>query len=205
MILGFCHISYSVCDINEALEIFTAQGYNTVFYADGIENNISKKKLLQRYELQHTIVLMNAKSALPVELTQHSKVYAEGKGNLSLDSNHIELRTTNKNAETKFFTDVLRFKDQKNLVVNSSPVPGWSVRIKIVEDKSTETHFLDSRGHTCIAFYTNDLEQDLSKCLYNNVDDVTDIFILRPVSKMLKIAMFRTPGGTILELIEVIK
>ena len=69
--------------------------------------------------------------------------------------------------------------------------------------KSQEPCYLDSQGHTCIAFLTKNIEEDMKRMMINGAFDFCGPFKLNVNKKELKIILARSIGGALIELIQI--
>lgn len=83
-----------------------------------------------------------------------------------------------------------------------SPVPAWTGQLFLaaVPAPGPVTR-LDAAGFPCLALLSSDLERDLERALQAGAREVTPRFGLRVNDKDLELALFRSPGGLICEMI----
>lgn len=206
MILGIDHISLSVCETEQTKKELEEKGFVCTFLDFNVPNKAEKKSLLTHYQPTHDIgYFKSGSSHVAIEITNHGLI-TENDSPFYYRDDYIELQTPDVQKETFFWKSVLNFKeDASNNLVFNSFLPTWSCKIKMIEKKFLKYHTLDSKGHACLAFLTNHLENDIQKAKEAGAYDITSPFNLVVNNKNLRVLMFRTPGGAICELIKIMK
>jgi len=207
MILGVDHLALSVSHTEQARKNLEARGFACDFIATGIPNPVVKKSLLANYQLTHDIgVFRPTKGGLAIEITNHGSV-ADNSTPYFYHDDYIELQTKEVIAERLFWKSVFRFKeDADGFLILRSPVPQWSCKIKCTENfNAISNSTLDGTGYACLAFLTNNIEQDSEIALISGALDLMNPFTLTVNGRGLEVVMFRTPGGAICELIQIRK
>lgn len=204
MILGIAHLAHSVTDIDQGKKNLEVRGFDCVFLERNARNHLAKKHLLKNYQSTHDICLLrNSSLNIAIEIINHGLVCDNSRGNYELKDGFIELATSNLDREKTFWLEVFGFKEKDEKILTfSSTIPSWSCMIKLVENHQIGFNTLDSRGYPCMAFFTNNLYQDIRKAKVKGGYDFTEIFEFNINNRNLSIAMFRTPGGAICELIQ---
>jgi hypothetical protein len=204
MILGMAHLAHSVTDIDRGRKQLESRGFECVFLEKNVINNSAKKYLLKNYESTHDICLLrNSRLNLAIEIINHGHLCESRMGSYQLKDDSIELLTPNLGREKTFWLEVLGFKEKgENLLTFSSIIPSWSCTIKLVEKPQIKLATLESIGYPCMAFFTNNLDQDIKTAQLGGAYELTDFFDFSINNRNLKIVMFRTPGGAICELIQ---
>ena len=204
MILGIAHLAHSVTDIEQGKKHLECRGFDCVFLERNASNHLAKQHLLKNYQSTHDICLLrNSSLNLAIEIINQGLVCETSRGSYELKDGFIELVTSNLDREKTFWLEVLGFKEKgENILTFSSTISSWSCMIKLVETPQIGLTTLDSRGYPCMAFFTNNLERDIRNAQVKGGYDFTDIFEFYINNRNVKIAMFRTPGGSICELIQ---
>ncbi|MBU0729454.1 MAG: hypothetical protein KKE17_07590 [Proteobacteria bacterium] len=205
MIIGFDHIALTTTDLFASRDTLLAKGYKCLFLEHALPNDAQKAKLLSHYREVHDIAYFSpvAGTGIVIEVIDHGSEEVGTCGPFSLEDDLLLLRTDNVNNEKDFWNKVLRFEPGCNETMKlTSPVPGWSVRIKFIKGTNIQNCMLDSPGFTCAAFYTNNICVDIDKVKISGGWDIVDPFDFTVNGKFLKIAMFRTPGGALCEFIQ---
>ena len=83
-----------------------------------------------------------------------------------------------------------------------SPVAVWSAEV-VLARFDVEKPFLDSPGFTCLAFLTNNLEQEVNRLADIGAREITEPFFLSVNNKPLKIVLLRGPSDELIELIQI--
>ncbi|MGV2434415.1 MAG UNVERIFIED_CONTAM: hypothetical protein LVT10_05665 [Anaerolineae bacterium] len=78
MILGIDHVVLTVYDLDKALEEWQLLGFKTRFVEREIETHISKKSILEAFEPQHGIALVQGDYGLAIELVEHGQSLTTG-------------------------------------------------------------------------------------------------------------------------------
>ncbi len=204
MILGIDHLALSVENTDAVANQLEADGFTCAFMEYGVVNSAEKKMLLDHYQPTHDIgVYKPKKGGVSLEITNHGKI-ADNDAPYLCHGDTIELFTSDIQAEKNFFKKVFRFKELDGHTLKyTSPVPSWSATVKITEKLNIKKNMLDSKGHACLAFLTNNLEQDIQAAVTAGAKDITNSFKLFLNGRNLEVAMFRTPTGAICELIQI--
>ncbi|MBP0005260.1 MAG: hypothetical protein J7642_16370 [Cyanobacteria bacterium SBC] len=204
MILGMAHLALSVSSIEEGKKRLENRGFNCIFLERSAINHPAKKHLLEHHQPSHEIALFhNSNINLSIEIINHGHVCYTKRGSYQLKNDCIELCTSDFEKEKNFWIEGLGFREEsENLLNFSSIVPRWSCKIKLIENPKIQPTTLDSQGYPCLAFFTNSLARDLDLAKQVGAYDLTEIFELCVNNKTLNIALFRTPGSAICELIQ---
>ncbi len=86
----------------------------------------------------------------------------------------------------------------------NSPVANWRCELLLVASESASPAGLDACGGTCLAMYSTALEQDLHHAQKQGATWLSEPFELSVNQRRLRIALLRTPGQAICELIHVV-
>ena len=91
-------------------------------------------------------------------------------------------------------------------LVLSSPVPAWRLNLVLAEDDETDKEvMLDQAGFPCLGLLSSNVEEDANKAHSAGGRDFTQLFTMQINQKAMKLIMFRTPEGKLVELIELDK
>jgi len=204
VIVGFDHLALTSTDLGASRQALLEEGYGCLFLEPSLPNPAGKAGLLGQFRPEHGIGYFRpAAGGIAIETVQHGPTASGPHGPYAIEDNLVVLRTVAVADELAFWQQALRFRPGSDgLLSLTSPVPGWSVRLKLVEDAGVADCLLDSPGFTCAAFYSNNLAEDTAKARNAGARDVTCPFVLQVNGKTLHITMFRTPGGALCELIQ---
>jgi hypothetical protein len=84
----------------------------------------------------------------------------------------------------------------------ASPVPQWRANLMFVEGDPVPHPHMDSPGSTCVSILVKDLQRTADTASGAGALSVSNSFEIEVDGKVLKIAIVRTPGGAIVELME---
>ncbi|MGH9930352.1 MAG: VOC family protein [Pyrinomonadaceae bacterium] len=207
MILGFDHLAWSVSDTDAAARELAGRGYRSTFDERGAANNAAKHGLLDVYRPTHDLALYRADDGRPaIEVTNHGAVSSHTTGPYRIVGTEIALDTLDVQVEETFWCHMLAFRRvEAGHITLKRPVVEWSCTIRLHAVNAPKRATLDSAGHCCLALLTNTLDRDLERATEAGATDATAIFAQPVNGRALRIALFRTPGGAIFELIEVEK
>jgi hypothetical protein len=82
-----------------------------------------------------------------------------------------------------------------------SPLKTWTLNVLLVESE-VFAYQLDSRGFSCLAFLSSNLERDLEKLTSLGATENTGIFFIDVNGRTLKVVVLRGPNKELIELIE---
>lgn len=205
MILGFDHLALSTTCMQESHSQLVKNGYQSYFLEMAVVNQPAKTKLLSHYQNEHHIGYFrsNAPSTVAIELIDHGKMH-QSKGPYQWQAPFVEVHAEVSSAEADFWVQVFNLKHHDDYYTLHSILPHARAQFRFIPAQCAKS-YLNSEGYTCAAFLTNTLSQDILKAKACGATDITEMFHLEVNNKPLRIAMFRTPGGAICELIQVIK
>lgn len=202
MILGFAHLAINSSNLSDDEIFWSAKGYSCIVTHSKVANHQSKKAFCENYQVLHDIVLLRGKNLWPLELTYHGTTSAEN-SQLFWSDGVIIVKIPELKKFQSFLAKGLGFKFLKdNYVALDALIPGWSCLIKLIEE-DTKPVLLDATGGTCLAFYSNNLEEDIMNLLALGATDCSGVFDLELRERKVSIAMMRMPGGPLLELIKI--
>lgn len=203
MILGIDHLALSVSSTEKAKNELEKDGFICSFMEYNVENNAAKKKLLRHYQSTHDIGFFRpTNGGVPVEITNHGFI-ADTFAPYQYLSQYIEIKTSNIQEDIIFWKKVFKFKQEDSVLKFNSMVPSWSCAVKFLEDKKSPPAMLDSKGYSCLAFLTSNIEDDTQLAKETGAFDFITPMSLKVNQRQLKVIMFRTPGGAICELIQI--
>lgn len=201
MILGFAHLAINVVNIDESAKDWSKLGYTTVAKYRGIQNPPSKRNFSERYQKKHDLFLLKGDNLWPLELTHHGITQGVNE-QLKWSKRLITISVPNPAFTEQLLLEGFGFrKEENNELYRKSFIPDWSCRLK-VEKKLTELTRMDAAGPTCLAFYSNRIDEDVNILKNLGVIDYTGIFDVKLGDSDMSIAMMRIPDGPILEFIK---
>jgi hypothetical protein len=206
MIIGFDHVALNVANFQEAACRLDEEGYERKFLASGLPNNPAKIPLLLAYRPDHGIAYYAKPDALPIELTCHGTEKGRKAGNIAYQGDLLILKVADTEKEADFWRSALGFKDngQASLTFNAV-VAQWRCKISLKESPDVAPALLDDEGYTCIALLVKDIDRDMQRVAEAGAQEQTEIFAHEMNGHKQRIAMFRTPGNIIVELVEINK
>ncbi len=202
MILGFAHLTINVEDLGQAEFEWLKKGYSRNFLHNQVANHPSKRVFTHSYLPFHGLLLLKGRGLWPLELTCHGPTEGENR-QLIWSKEAIVVRVREPATFQRVLIDGLGFELVENGSLHlDSRLPGWSCRIRLKKDQNEPVR-LDAPGPTCLAFYSNRVEEDACRLTELGAFDYTGIFELTLGQRNLSIAMMRLPGGPLLELIAI--
>ncbi|MBL6935334.1 MAG: hypothetical protein ISR48_07965 [Alphaproteobacteria bacterium] len=137
-------------------------------------------------------------------------------GNGATESTHILgilIPVPNIENAMRFWCEGLRFSLKEQGVTDEgkkwtrlvlpSPVPAWRLDLVLAEDEEThEEVMLDQAGFPCLGLLSSNVEEDANKARHAGGHSFTPRFTMQINQKTMKLIMFRTPEGKLVELIE---
>ena len=205
MILGFAHLAINTDKLDELEQFYSSKGYVKTSIFNEVKNAPAKKSFCINYQDKHDLILMeNNVKNFSLELTCHGKI--TGKNNqLIFNENNIIARVREPDEFINFFSDGLGFKNlSDNNLTFKSINPSWCCEIN-VERGDTENSRVDAYGPSCLAFYSSNIIDDRKRLIKQGAIDCSDIFNLSLGVKSMDIFMTRSPGGVLVELIQIKK
>ncbi len=197
MILGFAHITKNVP---------YERGLNAV------ANPPEKWPLMTRRATMHWLLLRRNGKGIQEETIEYDTGLVDQDGRLSLvDEDAIFIRARDVCAEVKWFRDGLGFADEPcsdviGRVRFESVCPWWDFSMAILSDEGAPIDPpLDIAGYAALALYSNNVEADCDVAVAAGGRVPTEPFNVTVDGKNFKIVMLRSPEGTIIELIQVLK
>jgi hypothetical protein len=205
MIIGVDHLALNVLDIEQAKNDLMSKGFKCKFMESRILNPKEKKSLLFEHKPTHDFALFqSANQGVSIEVTCHGSM-TKHVAPYHYHDDYIKLKTSNLSEEKMFWQQGLMFKEtEQDFLTLNTMIKAWSCKLKLLEVDTHSDSTLDAMGYTCLAFLTNDLERAIEHVRFCGARDLTPPFNLTVNGQHLKASMFRTPGGAICELIQVI-
>jgi hypothetical protein len=193
MILGFAHITKNRIGVAQSPRLF-------------IPSAPEKWPLMARRASAHRIIFQPSWSDVPEETIEYDTGIVTEKGRLGVGLDRILCLARDANAEALFFRDALGFLvDDFGKLTLGSMVRSWRIRLAIAVDEDAPLHPpLDIAGYAALAFYSSDVEADRDHLLKHGGRTPTEPFTVE-IDRKMKIVMLRSPEGTIIELIQVLK
>lgn len=194
MILGFAHITKNVR---------YARG------APAVANAPEKWPLMARQAVLHWLTLSKHPLLGPKEeVVEYNTGVVEqpGPGRLSLATGKVVLHCRDAEAESAFFVSGhLAVDTPMRWLECNSLVPDWSEKFYPVSRPDVPIDLpLDIEGYAALAFYSTNVEADRDHLLKHGGRTPTEPFTVT-LDRKMKIVMLRSPEGTIIELIQVLK
>ncbi len=199
MILGFAHLAINCDDLVRAEGEWLALGYARGALFRGVPNHASKRAYAGHDQPQHELLLLNGPGLWPLELTRHGSTSGDNR-QLAWSLDAIRVRLADSAPLRTLLLEGLGFRATGDDVRLDSRLPGWSCRLRL-ETGETEPVRLDAAGPTCLAFYSNRIEEDAQRLLNLGASDFSGVFDLTLGARAMSIALLRAPGGPLLELI----
>ena len=205
MILGFDHLALSSTDVQATLASFDFP-IELKFHERGIANHPAKRPFLERWQDTHELAFVIPAAGPSIEITSHGERCAGSSGPFGIDPDgDITLRCPDVGAESEFWAAGLGFRklsDPSRLEL-ARPVPRWSCRIRLAPgDPDEAVSSLDSTGYPCLALLSSDIEADTRRAAAAGAVESSAIFDMVVGGKSVRIAMIRSPGGAICELVQ---
>lgn len=121
--------------------------------------------------------------------------------------NTLALDTPDVSSEAGFWTQYLGFREISNgddwaLIETNTPVAAWSGRLLLKHSETVSAGPMDGAGFTCVALVSNNIDADLETVFANGGTDYKCRFEVSVNGRPLIVALFRTPNGAIVELIQ---
>lgn len=209
MILGFAHLTATTANAAEEQHRWLARGWTTSHTFPGVVSAVQKWPLMTGKARLHDLYMMDGDFC--VEVIQHDTGAVSGEGRIVYRDGHggeaLGVVARNPDVETGFFVDALTFAaSDDGCVVLRSRFPQWSIALAVAEDANAPLDPpLDLDGLSCLAFYSTNVVEDAARIAAHGGRDAIDPFEIRVGRNDLRILMLRSPEGTIIELIQIVK
>jgi hypothetical protein len=140
------------------------------------------------------------------ELAEYDTEVVEQLGRLRVGEGYIRLLMRDAAVEEPFLLNGLGLsRDYDGWLAFNSRFPNWSVKFAgSGSDDFPIDPPLDIAGYAALAFYSSDVEADRDHLLKNGGRTPTEPFTVK-LDREMKIVMLRSPEGTIVELIQVMR
>lgn len=200
MILGFAHLAINRGDLARAEAEWLARGYARAALYRDVPNHPAKRAFTDHYQARHDLLLLRGDGLWPLEITRHGPTEGENR-QLDWSADAIGLTLADPAPLEKLLREGLGFTTTaaKELTLDSR-LPNWSCRLR-TRTGASEPVRLDASGPTCLAFYSNRIEEDAQRLLGLGASDYSGAFDLTLGERAMRIALLRAPGGPLLELI----
>jgi hypothetical protein len=207
LILGFAHLTATTANGAETRRHWLARGWTEKYVAHDVPSAEQKWPLMAGRARSHDLYMLEGR--FWVEVVEHDTgavadhgriVYRETDGRLDILSRDAE-------REAAFFVEALSFSaDRGNSVALRSRFPHWSIALNMIEDETAALDPpLDVEGLSCLAFYSTDVVADAARIARHGGRDAIAPFEIRVRDQTLRILMLRSPEGTVIELIQILK
>lgn len=203
MIIGFDHLAMNTNNSLSTIADLESRGYQKSFVEFEIDNPIEKSIHLTHYQPKHDLgQFKHPHTHLTIEFTNHG-AFADQGTPFELNATTIQIKTNKILEDEQILLQSLKFqKISEREFKLTRPFPQWNCQIELIHEASVKRSMLDSKGYSCLAFICNNIENDLIVAEQNGATSLTSIFALSVNQKKLRIAMFRLPGGALIELIQ---
>ena len=192
MILGFAHITRNV--------------RNGTLQVDPVPSAPEKWPLMSRQATSHRIGFEGP--TRQIELVEYDTDLIERRSRLGLLTTAVSMGIRSLMTECSFFSGGLGFdwvSGPSGGTLRITGLPNWELSIlPFVEPDAPIDPPLDIAGYAAIAFYSSDVEADRDPLLKHGGRTPTEPFTVE-LDRKMKIVMLRSPEGTIIELIQVVK
>ena len=202
MIVGFAHLAYGAPDLNAAVEDWGERGWVLREAYHDVPSPSEKLPLLAQPASRCDVALLGGGIALEVVVHEHGTVPAAG--TIDFIDGALSLIAHDKEREVEFLRSALRLREvEADRLAFTSPVPQWNVSLSVSGGPQlNRPPPLDLNGFTCLAFYSTDIEADTARMTRAGAWSATQPFKTRLGSREMDLVMARTPGGTIIELVQ---
>jgi hypothetical protein len=200
VILGFAHLAINTDDLVRFEPAWLALGYQRAAFHRTVPNNAAKRLFTDHYQPEHDLMLLQGTGLWPLELTCHGPVRGENR-QLAWGPDAIRVEVNEPDRLRKLLVEGVGFREAAHAELSlDSRLPGWSCRLCLGPGDAPPVR-LDAAGPTCLAFYSNRIEEDAHRLLDLGASDYSGIFPLTLAERAMNIALLRAPGGPLLELI----
>ncbi len=192
MILGFAHVSIG-CE------------WGTEFLTSyGVPSSRKKWPFLVNRPATHDLVV-DFPGLVPIELVMYDTGLIKSPTRIRIrERNCIEIRARDDEAEMRFLAPLGIWVNR--IIRIGSHIKRWRSDIWVHKDEQAPVDPpLDVYGCSSIAFYSTDPDGDAQKLIAAGGRDYTGVFKMFLNGKLLNIAMLRSPEGTPIELVKIVK
>ena len=204
MILGFSHLTFGTRNFDQAMRNFQSMGFVPTSIYRSVRSAPAKWPLMTQPAQKHDLALL--KRSLTVEIVSHDTGSVDRPPVLDFDSTagDIMLRVQDARRELDFLEKVLPCTRAGDRIAIHGAFPTWSARLRLVEDRSgPHSQPLDIEGYSSLAFYSNNIEEDVRCFVELGAGNATEEFFVELNGRRIGVAMLRSPGGVILELLRI--
>lgn len=154
----------------------------------------------------HQIFMGGSQIGPVVECVEYETGVVEDAGRLDRGLGKAIVSARDPHKESTFFRDGIGFQGSGQPVLEfRAHVPQWGVTVEVCHDPDAPIDPpLDIAGYAALAFYSSDVEADRDHLLKHGGRTPTEPFTVK-LDRKMKIVMLRSPEGTIIELIQVVK
>jgi hypothetical protein len=204
LILGFAHLTLSTRRLERSIELFRKAGFVLKETHRTIPSSAAKWPLMAYKASCHTLVLL--KGRVPIEIVSHDTGSVDSAGMLAFDlgDGTVTLRSSDVERDRAFISKSLPCTTASDGVRFQGLLPAWNAQIQLVEDKTApRVQPLDIEGYSCLAFYSTSISDDVQRLVGLGAENATEEFAVELNNRKIGVAMMRSPGGAIIELIKV--
>ena len=203
MILGFAHLTVSTVD---PAAFITGLGRKIHRQHLAIPSHAAKHPLLSRPAAKHDLILLDGTPVIEVIRHDTGVVSATPTLDFDMDRGEILMQASDMASEQSFLTAGLAAAERGDSLVIRGIFPTWGATIRLRRaEKPGAPPPLDVDGYSCIAFYSSDPAQDRDRLLALGGYNATETFGITLDGQRLEVLMLRSPNGTIVELVKVIR
>lgn len=204
MILGFAHLTFGTRQFDRATELFQKSGFVLKDAYRSVPSAPAKWPLMAHHAKKHDLALLMG--SVGVEIVSHDTGSIDGPAMLDFDphSGVITLNSRDIVREGEFIAQSLPCMEVDGRIEIRGAFPKWSAQLRLVENKSApQCQPLDIEGYSCLAFYSNNIREDVQRLVGLGAGSATEEFAVDLSGRRVNVAMLRSPGGAILELLRV--
>jgi hypothetical protein len=204
VILGFSHVTFGTGQFDRATEFFQKKGFVLKDAYRSVLSPPAKWPLMARRPRRHDLALLMG--SLTVEIVSHETGSVDGPTVIDVDplSGLITLNSGDVARECEFFVRSLPCAKENGRIEICGAFPKWSAQLRLVENRSaTYCQPLDIEGYSCLAFYSNNICEDVQRLVSLGAGSATEEFAVNLNGRRVSVAMMRSPGGAIIELLKV--
>jgi hypothetical protein len=204
VILGFAHLTLSTRQLERSIELFQTAGFVLKETYHSVPSSAAKWPLMAHKASRHTLVLLNGR--VPIEIVSHDTGSVDSPGMLAFDpgGGTITLRSSDVARDGAFIAKSLPCAITADGIRFHGVLPAWSAQIQLVEDETAPcAQPLDIEGYSCLAFYSTSISEDVERLVGLGAENATEEFAVELNNRRVGVAMMRSPGGAIIELIKV--
>jgi hypothetical protein len=204
VILGFAHLTFGTNQFDRTTKLFQKSGFVLKDTHRSVSSAPAKWPLMAHRAKRHDLALLTGSVA--VEIVSHDTGSINGPTMLDFDpqSGVITLNSRDISRESEFLAQSLPCVEVDGQIEIRGAFPRWSARLRLIENRSAPNcQPLDIEGYSCLAFYSNNIGEDVQRFVGLGAESATEEFAVDLTGRRVSVVMLRSPGGTILELLRV--